>query len=222
MTEGYPIIEQWSRRELFATGTIMDMLWLNGKILVGTRLRMEPVEDRHLEGLFQSAGEQTFKHFSSCPEPWTPIGFGGWLQNRTAAPFLCMAMVEIETDRVVGCSTFFDASETHRHLEIGYTWIATDMRGTWVNPESKLLMIDHAFDTLKTIRVQIKCDDMNARSKAAIIKLGATFEGVLRNNMLLHGEYLRSTAYFSILPEEWPKVRAGLVERISQFSKNNT
>lgn len=194
------------------------MPWLEPVTLKGGRLRMEPVRPELYSGLYESADGATFDYFSSTPKPWDPEGFGDWVMTRTSEPFLCMAMLDMASGRVIGSSTFFDASEKHRHLEIGYTWIAPEMRGTWVNPESKLLMLTHAFETLGVIRVQIKCDNKNERSKAAILKLGAKFEGVLRNNMLLEGDYRRHTAYFSVLPEEWPVIKAGLVERIKNFS----
>ncbi len=194
------------------------MPWLEPVVLEGDRLRLEPFDEGHLQRLVSETDPDTFRYFTSAPKDWSPDGFRTWIETRTTAPNLTLVFVDKASERVVGSSCFFDVREEHRALEIGYTWIAREMRGTWVNPEAKLLMVGHAFETLGAVRVQIKCDARNAQSRAAILKLGAQFEGVLRNYAILANGHHRDTAFHSILPGEWAQVRAGLVERLKSFS----
>jgi RimJ/RimL family protein N-acetyltransferase len=125
----------------------------------------------------------------------------------TALPFV---ILERETGTVVGTTRYFDVHREFRGLEVGYTWLGRRVWRTRVNTECKYLLLRHAFETLGAIRVQIKTDRRNARSRAAIERLGAKFEGILRNHMLIRGGFIRDTAYYSVLDTEWPEVKARL------------
>lgn len=114
---------------------------------------------------------------------------------------------------IVGATCFLAVEPRHRRVEIGGTWYSAAVRGTQVNPACKYLLLDRAF-AWGARRVELKTDANNTRSRAAIEKLGARFEGTLRNHMLLHDGRSRDTVYYSILPEEWPVVRAGLRARL--------
>lgn len=114
---------------------------------------------------------------------------------------------------VVGATCFLAVDSHHRRVEIGGTWYSATARGTSVNPACKYLLLQRAFDW-GARRVELKTDRNNARSRAAIEKLGAQFEGTLRNHMLLHDGRSRDTVYYSILTEEWPAVRRGLRARL--------
>jgi RimJ/RimL family protein N-acetyltransferase len=103
----------------------------------------------------------------------------------------------------------------HRRLEIGSTWYEPAARGTAVNPACKLLLLAHAFDVIGVNRVALVTDARNARSQAAIARLGAAREGVLRANMITQGGRVRDTVIFSIVAAEWPAVRAGLLARLA-------
>jgi RimJ/RimL family protein N-acetyltransferase len=107
-----------------------------------------------------------------------------------------------------------DVQPEQRSVEIGWTWYGVDHQGTAVNPESKLLLLAHAFEEWGAIRVCLKTDSLNARSRAAILKLGASYEGDLRNHRIRPDGSFRHSSYYSILPEEWPQVKAGLTERL--------
>lgn len=194
------------------------MPWLEPVTLEGRFLRLTPAIRLDMEELVKATAPDTFRLYTSHPPTWDADGFWDWIQTRTPEPFLTVVMRAKTDGRIVGCSTFFDARERDRTLEIGYTWIRDDLRGTWANPEAKLLMVGHAVETLGCLRVQLKTDDRNELSKNAILKLGAKYEGTLRRHVRMPDGHQRDTAYFSILAEEWPAVKAGLVERLSHLS----
>lgn len=177
---------------------------------------LEPLDDCHAEELFTIATPSTFQYFLGSPSPWSVEGFQQLIQNRKqdSIPF---AVRHKGTGTIVGSSTYLELNEEHRWLEIGYTWYSEPFRGTEVNPACKYLLLKNAFENMDCVRVQLKCDDRNERSKAGILKLGAKFEGVLRNHRILSDGHLRNTAYFSIISSEWPEVCGQLVERLSSF-----
>ena len=159
----------------------------------------------------------TFSFYTSYPKRFDGQGFYEWIMTRTADPQVTYAMIDLESKEVVGCSCMFDASEANRKLEIGYTWIAENRRQTWVNPTSKLLMLSHAFETLGCNRVQLKTDSRNLQSRAAILKLGASFEGLLRQSFVMPDGFVRDTAYFSIIRAEWPDDKQRILDRLKSL-----
>jgi RimJ/RimL family protein N-acetyltransferase len=130
----------------------------------------------------------------------------------TAIPFVT---VEQASGRVAGSTRFANIDREHRRAEIGWTWVAAPWRRTVVNTEAKYLMLCHAFETWGCIRVELKTDALNARSRAAILRIGATEEGTFRNHMITESGRFRDTVYFSILDREWPDVKRRLEERLS-------
>lgn len=109
---------------------------------------------------------------------------------------------------VAGSTRFLDIRRAHRALEIGSTWIAREAQRSAINTEAKLLQLRHAFDDLGAVRVQLKTDERNEASRRAIERIGATFEGVLRNYQTRQDGYVRNTAMFSLTAAEWPAARA--------------
>jgi RimJ/RimL family protein N-acetyltransferase len=105
----------------------------------------------------------------------------------------------------------------HKRLEVGFTWYRPDTWAGAVNPSCKHLLFSHAFDRLGAIRLELKCDARNMRSRAAIAKLGAKQEGIFRHHMIMWDGFLRDSVYFSIIREEWPAVRDGLARRLETF-----
>jgi RimJ/RimL family protein N-acetyltransferase len=122
--------------------------------------------------------------------------------------------VEQATGRAVGITTYRDIDERHRTLEVGGTWLGRPWWRTAINTEAKLLILGHAFEVLAANRVAIKTDIRNERSQAAIARLGAKREGVLRHQYIRPDGSLRDTVIYSVIPEEWPAVRAYLRERL--------
>jgi len=119
-------------------------------------------------------------------------------------------IVHKKTNQIIGSTRFLDIQEKHRKLEIGWTWLHPDYWATEINLECKLLLLSHCFETLKTLRVQIKTDANNIRSRKAIEKIGGQFEGILRNDMIRDNGIIRNSAYFSIIEEEWEEKKQKL------------
>lgn len=193
-------------------------------------IRLEPLEARHAPDLLAAADPELFRHSMQAPAEWSVRGFQREMEQVKALPdVVAFAMVLAEgkdAGRAIGRSTFMDIKPWHRGVEIGRTWIGRAYHGTRVNPEAKYLMFRHAFEVLSptAVRVQFTTTGTNLHSQTAIAKLGATREGVLRNARIL-GPHLERTepvvrdcVVFSVLAEEWPKVRAGLDERLRRLA----
>ena len=127
---------------------------------------------------------------------------------------LAFAVFHKELGRHVGMTRYLNIEEAHRKLEIGSTWYEPAVWAGVVNPECKFLLMRHAFETLKFHRVEFKTDARNARSRAAILKLGAREEGIFRKHMIMADGHVRDSVWFSVIDDEWPAVKAGLEKRI--------
>lgn len=185
-------------------------------------MRLEPLERRHLPGLLAVAGDPaTFQYFVT-----PPLGEEGemanWvdmiLKGQAAGTDVGWATVRVSDGRVVGATTYLDIRRVNRGLEIGNTWLAPEVWRTAINTEAKYLQLRHAFEVLGAGRVQLKTDERNTRSRAAITRLGASFEGILRKYQVRHDGFIRNTAMFSIIESEWPAVKAGLEAKLASQS----
>jgi RimJ/RimL family protein N-acetyltransferase len=136
------------------------------------------------------------------------------LQRAESGTDLPFAAIHLGTGKAIGATRYLDIRPQHRGLEIGGTWYGLEYQRTGVNTESKYLLLKHAFETIGCIRVQFKSDSRNDKSIAAITRIGAKPEGVLRNHMILQDGTLRHSAYFSILDSEWPDVKKMLEEKL--------
>jgi len=185
-------------------------------ILENRFVRLEPFEDHHKEPLRAAC--------DADPDLWPSLYYsslggerfdGGWrvLRDQQAAGTRIPFAV-VHAGDVVGLSTFGDIHPTNRSVEIGMTYYRPSARGGAVNPATKRLMLEHAFDG-GAGRVAFQVDAINARSQAAMAKLGAVREGTLRNDKVTWTGRVRSSVIFSILAEEWPGVRSGLDDRLS-------
>ena len=183
-------------------------------LLAGRHVRLEPLERRHLPALLEAARDpETFRYFLTPPlgeERAMTRWMDSILKNQAAGTDVGWATVRGSDGRVVGATTYQDIRRVNRGLEIGNTWIAPEAQRTAVNTEAKYLQLRHAFETLGAWRVQLKTDERNTRSREAITRLGCTFEGILRKYQLRFDGFVRNTAIFSLLAEEWPAVRARL------------
>lgn len=189
-------------------------------VLEGAAVRLEPLEEAHVEGLYAAAQDaDTWRYMASDPSV-SHEKMGAWvaaaLAARTAGDAQPFAIVERAGGQVVGSTRYFDISAHDRHLEIGHTWLAAAVRRTRVNTECKYLLLRHAFEELGAIRVQLKTDRRNERSQRAIERLGAVREGILRKQMILESGYVRDTVMYSITDDEWPAVKAGLEARLAK------
>ncbi len=183
--------------------------------LEGPSLVLEPLTPDHASELWRKADPEIFRHTLDWPRDDGLDAFAEWLGAGLARPdallFLIRTRPELEA---VGMTGYLEIRPAHRGLEIGRTWIAQSHQGSRVNPESKYLLLRHAFEALGAVRVQLKTDVNNLHSQRAIEKLGAKCEGVLRRYQMRSNGFLRDTMMFSIIAEEWPAVKAGLEGRL--------
>jgi N-acetyltransferase len=185
--------------------------------LAGRFVRLEPISEAHRDGLLAAAAEDpaTFRYMGSD----LSIGESVWqtyLIDALRPEYVAWATVDVATGRAIGSTRFGDIAPEHGRVEIGWTWIAPSFQRTATNTEAKLLQLGYAFDELGATRVALKTDGRNTRSQAAIERLGAQREGVLRRHVRLPDGFSRDTVYFSILAEEWPAVKARLQERLGR------
>ena len=127
------------------------------------------------------------------------------------------AIVERGSGRAVGSTRYLNVEPTHRRLEIGYTWLAPACQRGALNSAAKLLLLEHAFERLGALRVEFKTDSRNVRSRQALLGIGAVEEGTLRSHMAVHAGR-RDSVYFSVIAEEWPRVRRHLEARLVRLS----
>lgn len=195
--------------------------------LTGRFVQLEPLGREHVDDLVAaaSADRSTFDH------TWVPDGrdaMTGYvdhlLAEHAAAQVLPFAQRRLDTGEVVGCTRYLDirwwrGRPEPDEVEIGGTWLGANAQRTAVNTEAKLLLLTHAFDTLGVWRVAICTDARNQRSRDAIERIGATFEGILRNHRLRYNTdpvEPRDTAVYSVTDQDWPAVRAGLDDRLGR------
>ncbi len=190
---------------------------MDAMILEGRWVRLEPLDEGHREPLCAAADdERIWRHALTDARG---RGFDAWfadaLARRDAGRRVPFAVRLRDGGRLVGSTSLLDYDPRHHTVEIGSTWYAPDVWGTRVNPECKLLLLQHAFEALGVNRVSLVTDVLNERSQAAIAKLGAVREGVLRSHMVRKGGRVRDSVLFSIIAPEWPTVKAGLLARLS-------
>ena len=187
--------------------------------LEGTYVRLEPLsEERHLDGLQETGSDPAiFRWFrESLDEPGR---MQQWVEDaikaREAGTALPFATVHQASDTVVGSTRFGNIAPRHDRVEIGWTWLTPDRQRTPANTEAKYLMLCHAFETWGCMRVEFKTDARNRASRAALERIGATEEGMLRQHMNTHSG-IRDSVYFSIVDTEWPLVKANLYEKLTE------
>lgn len=189
--------------------------------LTGTHVRLEPLTLGHLAplaeiGLDEDLWRWTTTLIRTRDELRAYVEEALALQAKGAA--LPFATVDLASGRVAGSSRFGNIDVVNRKVEIGWTWVGRPWQRTVVNTEAKYLMFRHAFEELGCIRVELKTDALNERSRAAILRVGAKEEGTFRNHMISQGGRLRDSVFFSVIASEWPKVKARLEEKLEQGS----
>ena len=144
----------------------------------------------------------------------------GFIRDTDSGSRIAYAVILKSSGLAIGTSSFLDLNPIHNSLEIGSTFYAKEYWRSFVNTEAKIVLLTEAFDVRQVVRVTLKTDSMNERSRAAILRLGATFEGILRHHMLRPDGSWRDSAYFSILKSEWPAVKENLQTKL--LSQSNT
>jgi RimJ/RimL family protein N-acetyltransferase len=185
-------------------------------VLEGRSIRLEPLTLDHAAGLFAHVSPEIFEWMLDWPVDTSLAAYLDWEREGLEIPgSQLFAIVHRETGEPIGSTAFFDARPEHRAIEIGRSWIGKTHQGTAANPESKWLLLRHAFEAFGAVRVQLKTDARNLQSQRAIEKLGAVREGTLRNYQTRADGRPRDTVMYSITADEWPAVRAGLERRLA-------
>ena len=187
--------------------------------LEGRHVRLEPLSLAHQDGLCAVGLDAELWRWAQTSLA-TPADMRAyietaltWQAQGTALPF---AIVARATGQVVGSTRYANIERADRRLEIGWTWIARAAQRTPVNTEAKYLLLRHAFEVLGCNRVEFKTDVLNERSRAALLRIGAKQEGVLRSHMITASGRVRDSVYFSIVAAEWPAVKVGLEAKLAR------
>lgn len=182
-------------------------------VLERGEVRLEPLSLDHVPDLLVASTDPDVWRWLSEPAP-RDLDAMSRIVEATLADRTRLAWAVLLQDRAVGSTSYLDVDLAVGGLEIGWTWYARTVWRTAVNPSCKLLLLGHAFDDLGAERVHFKADALNARSRRAITRLGAQYDGTLRHHRLRSDGSVRDSAYYSVLTDEWPIVRDGLLQRL--------
>jgi RimJ/RimL family protein N-acetyltransferase len=186
--------------------------------LEGSIVVLEPLTEENAEELWEPAqGAETWEWLADLNrrerfDAWLELTFAA-ARTGTEGPFLTR---QVGSGEAVGSSRYLNVRPADRVVEIGWTWLNPRAWRTGANVEAKLLMLEHAFETLGCVRVEFKTDARNERSRAALAAIPAQFEGILRNHMIVPDVGQRDSAYFSVIDSEWPEVRDNLRRRLAR------
>lgn len=197
----------------------MTQTWVVPVTLSGRQIRMEPLEERHLDELARVAFDDVVWRWTTAL-PMDDAGLRAWFAtartNADAGTEVPFATIDLASGRAVGSSRYMTIAPEHLRLEIGWTWLGTAFQRTGANREAKLLQLTHAFETLGAERVEFKTHARNVASRTALLGIGATFEGVLRRHTIMPDGSNRDSAYYGVIAPDWPAVKArleGLLDR---------
>ncbi len=192
-------------------------------VLEDAVLRLEPFTEGHREPLRAAGDDPDLWRFHGLNQHARTFDryFDHYLRQTEAGRECAFAITDRTSGAVAGSSCYLAISPENKRLEIGSTWYAKPFQGGHVNPAAKRLLIGHVLETLGWNRVEFKLDSRNARSWAAMKKLGAVEEGIHRNHMILPDGHVRHSVWFSLTPEDWPGVKAGLDARLSGLSPSS-
>jgi RimJ/RimL family protein N-acetyltransferase len=188
-------------------------------ILEGKHVRLEPLTQAHHAQLCEVGFDDELWRLTTTiirtPEDMKKYidAAAKDFSDGKALPF---AIIEKASGKAVGSTRFGNIDTIHRRVEIGWTWIARQWQRTFINTETKYLLLSHAFDTLGCMRVEFKTDSTNSRSRNALMRIGAKEEGVFRNHMIVPGGRIRHSVYFSIIDSEWNEVKRELEKKLAK------
>jgi RimJ/RimL family protein N-acetyltransferase len=181
--------------------------------LEGQKIRLEPLSPAHHAQLCEVGLDEELWQ-------WIPQAVGTAaemrayietaLESQAAGNALPFATIERVTGRAIGSTRFANIDRSNRHVEIGWTWLGKKWQRTAANTEAKYLMLRHAFETWRCLRVEFKTDSLNERSRAALLRIGAKEEGTFRNHVITWSGRIRHSVYYSIIDSEWPAAKAQL------------
>jgi len=189
-------------------------------VLEGNRVLLEPLTPEHLPEFAEIAFEPTIWRWThrriDTPEDLDTF-FTLALNQVNAGTAVVWVTRSKATGKVAGSTRFYDISQEHRTMELGGTWLHPVYHRTGLNVEAKYLQLAHAFERMNALRVSLKTHHQNLNSQTAIAALGAKFEGVFRNHMIMPDGSIRHSHWYSIIPEDWPEVKANLESRLARF-----
>lgn len=181
--------------------------------LTGRRVRLEPLSLGHLDGLAAVGLDPAIWRFTVA-RPVDRDGLRAWIEtalaNAAAGTEQPFATIDLAEGRPIGSTRYLSIVPEHRRLEIGWSWLAPRWQGTGANREAKYLLLEHAFERLGVNRVEFKTDSLNERARSALLGIGSTFEGIFRDHMVMPEGRLRHSAWYSVVTEDWPVVKARL------------
>ncbi|NWD27606.1 GNAT family N-acetyltransferase [Pseudomonas yamanorum] len=187
--------------------------------LTGTTVELRPLQREHSAALVQAAADGQLWNLkvTNVPGPGTVEKYVDIaLAGREAGTMMPFVIVRRDTGEVVGSTRFWKVDRVNRKLEIGHTFISQSVQKSGVNTEAKLLLLTHAFEVMDCVRVQFTTDELNEKSRAAILRLGAVQEGIVRHERIMPDGRKRNSVRFSIIDPEWPQVKAGLQARLAR------
>jgi N-acetyltransferase len=197
----------------------MGQTWVTPVTLTGRRVRMEPLDERHVDDLARVAFDDAVWRWTIA-KPIDDVLLRSWLDqaivNAQATIEVPFATIDLASDRAIGSSRYMTIVPEHRRLEIGWTWIGSEFQRTGANREAKLLQLTHAFEALGAERVEFKTHARNVQSRTALLGIGATFEGVLRHHAIMPDGSNRDSAFYGVIAPEWPAVKARLERLLAQ------
>ena len=188
--------------------------WLGSPTLSGSHIRLRPLRTGDADALAAAVDEKDAFRWTSVPGD--AAAADAYIATAIDDPHrVAFAVIDLRDDAVVGTTSYYDIDFAHRAAAIGYTFYSKRVQGTAVNPEAKLLLLQHAFEASGAVRIVWHTDERNAQSRAAILKLGTTFEGLLRKHRPLPDGTWRTTAQYAMTDDDWPASRARLRARIA-------
>jgi RimJ/RimL family protein N-acetyltransferase len=198
---------------------VTDAHRLEPVTLEGRIVRLEPLTLDHVPGLAEVALDPEIWRWTIA-RPQTEADVRTWaaatIRERDAGAEFPFATLDVVTGRPIGSSRYMNIVPEHHRVEIGWTWVAPAWQRTGANREAKLLMLEHAFERLGCRRVEFKTDSNNEKSRVALLGIGARFEGIFRNHMVMPDGRMRHSAWYSVIDEEWPEVRANLEAKLGR------
>ena len=189
-------------------------------VLEGELVRLEPLKIEHFDALCEVGLDESLWRLTANIvktredlRRYVDAALGDF-EKGIALPF---ATIDRRQNKIVGSTRFGNIDTNNRKTEIGWTWINPAWQRTYINSEAKLLMLTHAFETWKCIRVELKTDVLNDKSRNAMLRIGAREEGTLRNHMITESGRFRDSVYFSIIESEWQEVKRNLITKIRSY-----
>jgi RimJ/RimL family protein N-acetyltransferase len=203
----------------------MKNRWIELVTLTGTKIILEPLSLEHSEEIKYAVkdGELWNLWYTTIPSPDKVEDYiSKALDMREKSGAMPFIVLEKESNKAIGCTRYFNIDEDNHRLEIGYTWYSKSYQRTAVNTECKYLLLTHAFEKLEAIAVELRTHWHNHKSRAAIARLGAKQDGVLRNHIKSPDGVYRDTVVFSIINLEWPAVKKSLEFKLNdQYNLSN-